>query len=191
MQRADFEKKLRAASGRQIQMSDEALIALIYALKIRVIHLVQQSVIFAQRRTGRSVPSDRYFFDVPMGKFAQLAAEKAVLTRGMRIADRIAENVPPVFEKLRNDAISGIAGQLPESKREELLTVARDVEEQEGNVDMGLLLQLLPGDNQSRAVTLKDVVAVLEIDRMLSTDQQLFRCKGFARIHRRRPEGGA
>jgi hypothetical protein len=163
-------------------VGDDAALQLVYAVKVRMVQLVQQSVILARHRCGASIPGPPVFVDVPLAKFATLAAENIMLTSRMVATERRRENLPPALERLRNDAIAGLAAGGGGNVPEELLAKLNDADEQQQSVDMEIARQMLgerAESRQNRAVTAKDVIAALGNDALLARDGNFYRHRGF------------
>lgn len=149
-----------------LTISDAGLAVIAMALKLRMTNVVEQAVWFAKRRANRSRPPNHTGIDAPEGRFALLRAENIIITQGLRPADRPPDGLSPSLERLRNEAIAGIAAQLPGRRRDDVFAMPRDADEQGPAPDDADIIDLLPDETRSTSVTLEDVLAFLEVDAM-------------------------
>jgi hypothetical protein len=149
-----------------LTVSDAGVAVIAMALKLRMTTVVEQVVWFAKRRANRSRPPNHSGIDAPGGRFALLRAENMIIAKDLRPADRPPEGTSPSLERLRNEAIAGIAARLPGRRREDVFAMPRETDDQGLAPDDTDIVDLLPSDSRSPSVTLDDVLAFLEVDAM-------------------------
>ena len=150
---------------------DESIVAaLAMACHTRMRYATQQCVTWAKRRCCENMSAPRCYVDVPVARFAVLKAEQEIIARQAKIASSAPETISPSLDRLRNEAVAGVAAQVGSNERDEILQTAKDIEEPEVAVgtDCGSLLSEVPQKEKNRAVTLEDVVAFVESDAYLA-----------------------
>ena len=149
------------------ELSPEVRVAIATAVNLRMRYVTQQSVLWAKRRCGETVNAEtpRMCVDVPMARFAQLKAEQQILDSKAKVSlSEAPDKIPAELDRLRTDAVAGIAAQMPATERDEILQSLHEQEEREGSGDCECLLDLVPKTEKRRAVTIRDVAAFVQSD---------------------------
>ena len=159
------------------KLSPEVRVAIAMAVNLRMRYATQQCVVWAKRRCGEAVNAEtpRTCVDVPMARFAQLKAEQQILDSKAKVSLSDApDKLPPELDRLRTDAVAGIAAQVPANERDEILQSLHEHEgESEGAGDCECLLDLVPKTEKRRAVTVQDVGAFVQSDSAAAGIQRL------------------
>jgi hypothetical protein len=157
--KGDFERLYRG-----VTFSDESLAIVAVALKLHITGIVKASVWYAKHRSGDSRVNSPVVVDAPISRFAMLRAENAIIARGVNPRREMPDG-DSWIEKFRNEVIAGIASQVSGKKRDDLLSIPRESDDQEGMREDARILEMLPPSIRTRDVTVDDIVAVLEKSR--------------------------
>jgi hypothetical protein len=150
-----------------LTFSDESLAIVGVALKLHIAGIVKAAVWYARHRNGEIRSAPTVVVDAPVARFAMLRAENAIIAQGVSPLRRMPDGEAWI-ERFRNEVIAGIASQVSGRRRDDLLTIPRDEEEQETAREDPRVMELLPPSTKTRAVTVDDIIAVLERARFRS-----------------------
>lgn len=173
--RLKMQKELSEKLNLTVSFTDNAVIEMATALKLRMTYLTKEAVWYCKQRQTKMYPKERVFVDVPRVNFSILEAEQRILER-KEIPTKQQQSQNETIEHLKNETITNLSAQTTDKEHEafsKLITKSTD----EGNTINNYtdIMNLTNDFTQSNLVIPDDIITVMENDTLLSSSPTFLR----------------